>query len=143
MAVASQTDVQPATSTPTTAPAGRARLGVPVALVVVLGALQGLGPLSLDTYLPALPTIADDLGASTSSTQLTLTATLVGLALGQVVFGPLSDALGRRRPLLVGLTLYVVASLACSVAPNVEALIALRAVQGFAAASGMVTATAV
>jgi len=140
MAVSHQTDVRP---TSTTSSSGRAALAVPVALVVVLGALQGLGPLSLDTYLPALPTIADDLGASTSSTQLTLTATLVGLALGQVVFGPLSDALGRRRPLLVGLALYVVASLACSVAPNVEALIGLRAVQGFAAASGMVTATAV
>src|ERR671920_521437 len=96
-------------------------------------ALQALGPLSLDTYLPALPTIAGDLSASTSATQLTLTATLVGLALGQVVFGPLSDALGRRRPLLIGLSLFVAASLACALAPNIETLIGLRAVQGFAA----------
>jgi DHA1 family bicyclomycin/chloramphenicol resistance-like MFS transporter len=135
----SQTDVRPATTTT----AGLAQLGVPVALVVVLGALQGLGPLALDTYLPALPTIAQDLGASTSATQLTLTATLLGLALGQVVFGPLSDAYGRRRPLLVGLTLYVAASVACAVAPNVQVLIGLRAVQGFAAAAGAVTAMAV
>ena len=143
MAVTSPTDAQPTTAASSTTSPGRARLTVPVALVVVLGALQGLGPLSLDTYLPALPTIAEELGASTSVTQLTLTATLVGLASGQVVFGPLSDARGRRLPLLAGLTLFVLASLACAVAPNVETLIALRAVQGFAAASGMVTATAV
>jgi DHA1 family bicyclomycin/chloramphenicol resistance-like MFS transporter len=141
MTTTTRTDVQP-TVTTTTAP-GRARIGVPIALVVVLGALQGLGPLSLDTYLPALPTIASELGASTSATQLTLTATLIGLALGQVVFGPMSDAHGRRRPLLIGLALYVAASLACAVAPNVQALIGLRAVQGFAAAAGMVTAMAV
>jgi DHA1 family bicyclomycin/chloramphenicol resistance-like MFS transporter len=139
-----QTDVQPtAATTAATRTSRRARLAVPVGLVVVLGALQGLGPLSLDTYLPALPTIADELGASTSATQLTLTATLLGLALGQVVFGPLSDAHGRRRPLLVGLSLYVAASLACAVAPTIEVLIGLRAVQGFAAAAGMVTAMAV
>jgi len=123
--------------------AGRAAIGVPVGLVVVLGSLQGLGPLSLDTYLPALPTIATELGASTSATQLTLTATLAGLGLGQLVFGPLSDALGRRRPLLVGLVLYVVASGLCSVAPSIEVLTGLRFVQGFAGAAGMVTAMAV
>ncbi|HKG51224.1 MAG TPA: multidrug effflux MFS transporter [Actinomycetales bacterium] len=143
MAVTSHTDVQPTTAASSTTSPGRARLTVPVGLVVVLGAMQGLGPLSLDTYLPALPTIAEELGASTSVTQLTLTATLVGLASGQVVFGPLSDARGRRLPLLAGLALFVLASLACAVAPNVETLIALRGVQGFAAASGMVTATAV
>ena len=143
MAVSHQTDVRRRTPTSTSPTSGRARLTVPVGLVVVLGALQGLGPLSLDTYLPALPTIAEELGASTSATQLTLTATLVGLASGQVVFGPLSDARGRRLPLLGGLALFVLASLACAVAPNVETLIVLRAVQGFAAASGMVTATAV
>ncbi len=115
---------------------GRAAIGVPVGLVVVLGSLQGLGPLSLDTYLPALPTIATELGASTSATQLTLTATLAGLGLGQLVFGPLSDALGRRRPLLVGLVLYVVASALCSVAPSIEVLTGLRFVQGFAGAAG-------
>lgn len=121
----------------------RAALGVPLGLVVLLGSLQGLGPLSLDTYLPALPDIARDLGASTSATQLTLTATLVGLAAGQLVFGALSDRLGRRRPLLAGLGLYVVASLLCAAAPSVEFLVGGRFVQGFAGAAGMVSAMAV
>ncbi|GAB3596529.1 multidrug effflux MFS transporter [Angustibacter peucedani] len=123
--------------------AERAALGVPVGLVVLLGSLQGLGPLSLDTYLPALPDIARDLGASTSATQLTLTATLVGLASGQLVFGPLSDRLGRRRPLVAGLALYVVACVMCAVAPTVELLVAGRFVQGFAGAAGMVSAMAI
>jgi MFS transporter, DHA1 family, multidrug resistance protein len=147
MTTTTRTDLQPAAPTkrpaPATAAPGRAGLGVPLGLVVLLGALQGLGPLALDTYLPALPAIAHELRASTSATQLTLTATLLGLALGQVVFGPLSDAYGRRRPLIVGLTLYVAASFACAVAPSVEVLIGLRAVQGFAAAAGTVTAMAV
>ncbi|GAA4349835.1 multidrug effflux MFS transporter [Angustibacter luteus] len=133
----------------TTAPAVAAptsrvgRLGVPIGLVVVLGALQGIGPLSLDTYLPALPDIAHDLSASTSATQLTLTATLAGLAVGQLFFGPMSDRLGRRRPLIVGLAVYVVASLLCAVAPNIGLLIAGRTLQGFTAAAGMVSAMAI
>lgn len=132
-----------AAPSPERSSAGRAAIGVPVGLIVVLGSLQGLGPLSLDTYLPALPTIATELGSSTSATQLTLTATLAGLGLGQLVFGPLSDALGRRRPLLVGLVLYVVASALCSLAPSIGVLTGLRFVQGFAGAAGMVTAMAV
>jgi DHA1 family bicyclomycin/chloramphenicol resistance-like MFS transporter len=139
------TDVRPddgSAPTPRTT-SGLPRLGVPVGLVILLGALQGIGPLSLDTYLPALPTIAGHLGASVSATQLTLTATLAGLATGQLLFGPLSDALGRRRPLVIGLVAYVLASTLCALAPNVELLIAGRFVQGFAGAAGMVTALAV
>src|SRR4051794_38724726 len=104
MTTTARTDVQPTGTT--TTPPGRARIGAPIPPVVVLGAPQGLGAPAPDTYLPALPTIASELGASTSATQLTLTATLIGLALGQVVFGPMSDAHGRRRPLLIGLALY-------------------------------------
>ena len=74
-----------------------------VQLIVILGALSAFGPLSLDMYLPALPALAADLGASAAEAQLTLTACLLGLACGQIVAGPLSDALGRRRPLLAGL----------------------------------------
>lgn len=132
----------PETTATESAPA-RVALGVPIALVVLLGSLQGLGPLSLDTYLPALPDIARDLGASTSATQLTLTATLTGLAAGQLVFGPLSDRLGRRRPLLAGLALFVVASGLSAVAPSVELLVVGRFVQGFAGAAGMVSAMAI
>lgn len=111
--------------------------------VVTLGLLSTFGPLSLDLYLPALPELADDLRSSASAAQLTITACLVGLAVGQLVAGPLSDRLGRRRPLLVGLVVYLVASAACAVAPSVEVLVALRLVQGLAGAAGLVIARAV
>lgn len=112
-------------------------------MVVVLGALSSFGPLSLDLYLPGLPSLADDLGASPSAAQLTLTSCLLGLAAGQLLSGPLSDSLGRRRPLLVGVAAYVVVSLACAAAPSVGTLIVLRFVQGLAGAAGIVVARAV
>jgi len=111
--------------------------------VVVLGALSAFGPLSLDLYLPGLPSVADGLGASASATQATLTACLLGLACGQVVSGPLSDARGRRGPLLAGVGAYVVASLACALAPSVTTLITLRFVQGLAGSAGIVISRAV
>ena len=80
-------------------------------LVVVLGALSTFGPLSMDMYLPSLPSIAKELQAGTSTVQLSLTACVAGLALGQLVAGPLSDSVGRRRPLLFGLAGFVVASI--------------------------------
>lgn len=85
--------------------------------VVVLGLLSTFGPLSLDLYLPSLPELADDLGASPSAAQLSLTSCLVGLAVGQLVTGPLSDRFGRRRPLVLGLASYLLASVACAFAP--------------------------
>ncbi len=111
--------------------------------MVVLGALSAFGPLSLDLYLPGLPSVADGLGASASATQATLTACLLGLACGQVVSGPLSDARGRRGPLLAGVGAYVVASLACALAPSVTTLITLRFVQGLAGSAGIVISRAV
>jgi L-glyceraldehyde 3-phosphate reductase len=110
---------------------------------VILGALTAIGPLSIDMYLPALPRLTRDLSTGAAQAQLTLTACLAGLAVGQVVAGPLSDALGRRRPLLAGVAIYVLASLLCVLAPTVEALIALRLVQGAAGAAGIVIARAV
>jgi len=94
-------------------------------------------------YLPSLPSLSRDLGASASAAQLTLSACLLGLALGQVIAGPLSDTLGRRRPLLVGLVAYVLASLLCVVAPSISILIGLRFVQGTAGAAGIVIARAI
>jgi len=113
------------------------------AMVVVLGALSSFGPLSLDLYLPGLPQLANSLGASASAAQLTLTACLLGLATGQLLSGPWSDAVGRRRPLVIGVGAYIAASLACAVAPSILTLIGLRFVQGLAGAAGIALSRAV
>ena len=110
---------------------------------MILGLLSAFGPFSIDLYLPALPELTRDLGASTSLGQLTLTASIAGLALGQLIAGPLSDRFGRRPPLLVGLASYVLLSLACAAAPTIWALIALRFLQGLAGAAGLVIARAI
>jgi MFS transporter, DHA1 family, multidrug resistance protein len=112
-------------------------------LVLILGALIALGPLTIDMYLPALPTIATELSVSSPTIQLTLTGTLLGLGLGQLVVGPLSDALGRKVPLLAGTALHVLASLICLVAPNAAVLGGARLLQGLGAAAGAVIAMAV
>jgi DHA1 family bicyclomycin/chloramphenicol resistance-like MFS transporter len=111
--------------------------------VVVLGGLTMFGPLSLDLYLPALPQLADDLNASASAAQLSITACLVGLAVGQLVAGPLSDRLGRKRPLMIGLVAYLLASVACALAPSVTVLIVLRLIQGLGGAAGIVISRAI
>jgi len=112
-------------------------------MIVVLGALVALGPLTIDMYLPALPKIAADLSVSSSVAQLTLTGTLAGLALGQLIVGPLSDSLGRRRPLMAGIVLHMLASVLCLFAPNIVVLGVARALQGMGAAAAMVVAIAV
>ena len=112
-------------------------------MIVVLGLLVALGPLTIDMYLPALPRIAEDLTVSSSVVQLTLTGTLAGLGLGQLVIGPLSDSLGRRKPLIGGILLHMVASLVCLFAPNITVLGMARGLQGVGAAAGMVVAIAV
>ena len=115
----------------------------PARTVVVLGMLSMFGPLSLDLYLPALPELADDLDASASAAQLSITACLVGLAVGQLIAGPLSDRLGRRRPLIVGLVGFLLASVACALAPSVAILVLLRFIQGLAGAAGLVISRAI
>ncbi|WP_371832016.1 multidrug effflux MFS transporter [Rhodococcoides fascians] len=127
------------TSAPTTEPTSRERLRV----ILVLGALIALGPLTIDMYLPALPAIAEDLNTPSSAVQLTLAGTLVGLALGQLVIGPLSDIVGRRLPLIVGTGVHILASLACIVAPNIAVLGGLRVIQGLGAAAAAVVAMAI
>jgi MFS transporter, DHA1 family, multidrug resistance protein len=112
-------------------------------LVLIIGSLSAFGSLSMDMYLPALPSLTRDLGGSASLVQLTLTGCLLGLGAGQLIAGPLSDSLGRRRPLFAGLVVYTLASLLCSFAPSVPVLIVLRLIQGTAAASGVVIARAV
>jgi len=100
-------------------------------------------PLSIDMYLPALPALSHDFNADAPEVQLTLSTFFLGLALGQAVIGPLSDSLGRRRPLLTGLAAYTLASLLCAFSPTITALIGLRFVQGFAGAAGIVIARAI
>ncbi|SDL37109.1 multidrug effflux MFS transporter [Streptomyces indicus] len=111
-------------------------------LILILGGLSAFGPLSLDMYLPALPELAGEFRVPDATVQLTLTSCLVGLALGQLVAGPLSDTYGRRKPLLFGLAGYALASVLCAFAPNAEALTGLRLVQGLAGAAGLVVARA-
>jgi MFS transporter, DHA1 family, multidrug resistance protein len=115
----------------------------PAQTVVVLGGLTMFGPLSLDLYLPALPQLADDLNASASAAQLSITACLVGLAVGQLLAGPLSDRLGRKRPLIIGLVAYLLASIACALAPSATVLIVLRLIQGLGGAAGIVISRAI
>ena len=112
-------------------------------IVVILGALAAFGPLSIDFYLPGLPGLTSDFDASASAGQLTLTACLLGLAFGQLAFGPLSDRFGRRPPLIAGLIVYCGASLACAAAPDIWTLVALRAIQGLSGSSGIVIARSV
>ncbi|MDI3387283.1 Bcr/CflA family multidrug efflux MFS transporter [Streptomyces sp. B-S-A8] len=109
----------------------------------LLGGLTAVPPLSMDMYLPALPEVTRVLAAPAATVQLTLTACLAGMALGQLVVGPMSDRWGRRRPLLVGLLVYIVATAICAAAPGVELLVAFRLLQGLAGAAGIVIARAV
>jgi DHA1 family bicyclomycin/chloramphenicol resistance-like MFS transporter len=99
-------------------------------------------PISMDIYLPVLPALTHDFGASASAAQLTVSACLLGLAAGQLLAGPLSDRFGRRRPLLLGILLYVVVSVLCAISPSVETLVAARFIQGAAGGVGVVIAQA-
>ena len=125
--------------TPPTEPTGRERIRI----ILILGTLVALVPLTIDLYLPALPAIARDLNVSSSAVQFTLTGTLLGLGLGQLVIGPLSDTLGRRIPLIGGTALHIAASLLCLLAPSVALLATFRVLQGVGAAASMVVALAV
>jgi MFS transporter, DHA1 family, multidrug resistance protein len=112
-------------------------------MALVLGLLSAIGPFAIDMYLPALPTIGATLGASTGAVQASLIAFFVSLGVGQVVYGPLSDMFGRKRPLYFGLLLFVAASIGCALAPSIEVLVPLRFLQGLGACAGMVVPRAV
>lgn len=114
-----------------------------IRLALLLGMLAALGPLTIDMYLPSFPTIANEYGTNASLVQFSLTACLLGLGIGQLIIGPMSDVRGRRIPLIIFLTLYFLASIACAFAPNIYIFIAARFTQGFAAAAGIVISRAV
>jgi DHA1 family bicyclomycin/chloramphenicol resistance-like MFS transporter len=115
----------------------------PGALVWLLGALAALGPLSIDMYLPSFPDIARTFGTDVADVELTLAVYLGGLAFGQFVYGPLSDRFGRRAPLIGGLALYALGSLACAAAPTLAMLTAARLLQALGGCAGMVISRAV
>jgi DHA1 family bicyclomycin/chloramphenicol resistance-like MFS transporter len=112
-------------------------------MVLLVGTMSIFGPICIDSYLPSLPAIGRDLHAGASLVQTSLTSCLVGLAVGQMVIGPLSDRFGRRTPLRFGLVGFIIASLGCALAPNILTLILLRFLQGVGGAAGLVTARAV
>lgn len=111
-------------------------------LLVVLGLLIMLGPLATSAYVPGLPNLAANLSISSAQAELTITACLVGLALGQLIVGPISDRYGRRRPILIGISMFILSSLLCAIAPTLGWLLLFRLVQGFAGAVGIVVARA-
>lgn len=141
MSLATRPDV---TSSPAPLhPGERLTRGQRLTYILLLGALVALGPFTIDLYLPAFPDVARDLGATDGAIQLTLTATLVGFGLGQLIVGPLSDALGRRRPLLIATSVHVLASVAVAFAPSITLVTVGRVMQGVGAAGGAVVAMAV
>lgn len=115
---------------------------ISLAWAIVLGMLTAIGPICTDLYLPALPDISRQLGATNTLTQLSLTASLLGLGLGQLFFGPLSDRLGRKRPLLLSLLLFIISSMLCATTQDIHWLIFWRFVQGIAGAGGSVLSRA-
>ena len=127
------------TATDATAPASR----TPWGLVTLLGALTAMGPLAIDMYLPSLPALSAELRATPAAAQWTVAAFLAGMAAGQLVYGPMSDRVGRRPTVLTGVAIYLAGSLACALAPSIGLLIAARFLQALGAASGTVVARAV
>ncbi|WP_334164492.1 Bcr/CflA family multidrug efflux MFS transporter [Phenylobacterium sp.] len=117
--------------------------GTPWGLVVLLGSLTAMGPLAIDMYLPSLPAIGQDLSASASQTQATVAAFLAGMAIGQLFYGPASDRLGRKPPILLGTAIFAAASAACALAGTAEQLILARFVQALGACAGGVVSRAV
>ena len=112
-------------------------------IVLILGALSAFGPLAIDFYLPAFPAMAQAFGTDEQHVQTTLAAYFLGLSLGQLAYGPVADRFGRRAPLLFGITLFTLASLACAYAPNLETLVLARFVQALGGCAGMVLSRAI
>lgn len=116
---------------------------MPLRLLLILGGLSAFGPLAVDLYLPAFPAMAASFATDTEHVQLSLSVYFLGLAIGQVFYGPVADRFGRRKPLLFGIGLFTLASLACALAPTLEWLLAARFAQALGGCAGMVVNRAV
>jgi DHA1 family bicyclomycin/chloramphenicol resistance-like MFS transporter len=114
-----------------------------IRIMAALGFMSALAPLSIDMYLPAMPEMAAQLNASDSSVQASLAVFLLGLAIGQLLAGPVSDARGRRDPMMISMGIYITASLLCAFSPSIEVLLVLRFIQGLSGAAGIVIARAI
>jgi DHA1 family bicyclomycin/chloramphenicol resistance-like MFS transporter len=112
-------------------------------LIILLGAVTAFAPVSIDMYLPALPVLGEEFTASPGHVQLSVASFFLGLAVGQGFYGPISDRFGRTRPLYAGLTLFVLASIACALSPSINFLIAVRFFQALGACSGQVLSRAI
>ncbi len=112
-------------------------------ILLILGALSAFGPLAIDFYLPSFPTLAKAFATDVEHVQLSLAAYFAGLSIGQLLYGPVADRYGRRLPLLVGVSIFTLASAACALAPSLEWLIAARFVQALGGCAGMVISRAV
>ncbi len=110
---------------------------------LVLGLLSAIGPFAIDMYLPALPSIGQSLGASMNAVQASLMAFFISLGIGQIIYGPVSDMVGRKAPLYFGMVLFAVGSIGCALAPDIQTLVVLRFIQGLGASAGMVIPRAV
>ena len=113
-----------------------------VLTILILGALSTVSPFSIDMYLPGFPAIAKDLGTTMANVHLSLTAYLVGIAVGQLIYGPLLDRFGRRAPMYAGLGIYLVATVACAFSKSIDSLIIMRFLQAVGGCGGMVAAQA-
>ncbi len=112
-------------------------------LLFILGALSAMGPFSIDMYLPAFPSIAEDLHTDISNVSLSITSYFIGISIGQLIYGPISDKYGRKKPLLIGLTLFCVTALACVFSPSINWLIGMRFLLALGGCAGLVTSKAV
>lgn len=111
--------------------------------VLLLGVLSAFGPFVVDLYLPSLPQLASFFETNASMTQLTLTTAMIGLALGQLLLGPLSDKFGRKKPLIISLVIYIISTVLIVFSPNIETMIVLRVIQGLSSAGSVVISRAV
>ncbi|MEF9604092.1 MFS transporter, partial [Paracoccus sp. PXZ] len=112
-------------------------------MALLLGLLSAVGPFAIDMYLPALPQVASDLHTTEAGAALTLTSYFIVFGFAQMIYGPMADAVGRKKPLVIGVAIFLVATVAASLAPTIGWLIAARAVQGLGAATLMAVPRAV